>query len=73
VQEGIYDEFLAQFTERVKKITVGDPFQEDIAQGPQVSQTQFDVSQRLIATVYRADEFSVAYHGIHRLWQGGRS
>jgi acyl-CoA reductase-like NAD-dependent aldehyde dehydrogenase len=44
VQEGIYDKFLSKFTERVKKITLGDPFQESIAQGPQVSQIQFDVS-----------------------------
>lgn len=42
VQSGIYDEFLAKFTERVKAIKVGDPFGKDTNQGPQVSQIQFD-------------------------------
>jgi aldehyde dehydrogenase (NAD+) len=42
VQEGIYDEFLKRFTERAKNIKIGDPFQEDTKQGPQVSQLQYD-------------------------------
>jgi len=42
VQSGIYDEFLAKFTEKVKSINVGDPFARGIHQGPQVSQTHFD-------------------------------
>ncbi|KIJ07179.1 aldehyde dehydrogenase [Paxillus involutus ATCC 200175] len=41
VQEGIYDEFLRQFTEQARAIKVGDPFEEDTSQGPQVSETQF--------------------------------
>ncbi|KAF9238212.1 aldehyde dehydrogenase [Melanogaster broomeanus] len=41
VQEGIYDEFLKQFTEQALAIKVGDPFAEDTYQGPQVSETQF--------------------------------
>ena len=44
VQAGIYDKFLAKFTEKTKSIKVGDPFHEGIDQGPQVSQLQFDVS-----------------------------
>ncbi|KAF7306707.1 Aldehyde dehydrogenase [Mycena indigotica] len=42
VQAGIYDQFLAAFTEKAKAITVGDPFDEKVDQGPQVSQQQFD-------------------------------
>ncbi|KAJ3560610.1 hypothetical protein NP233_g10724 [Leucocoprinus birnbaumii] len=42
VQEGIYDQFLAKFTEKAKKIKLGDPFGEAIDQGPQVSQIQYD-------------------------------
>jgi len=40
VQSGIYDEFTKAFTEHIKSIQVGDPFDETIAQGPQVSQVQ---------------------------------
>ncbi|KAJ7691189.1 aldehyde dehydrogenase domain-containing protein [Mycena rosella] len=42
VQAGIYDKFLAAFTERTKNIKVGDPFAPGIEQGPQVSQVQYD-------------------------------
>jgi len=42
VQEGIYDEFIARFKERIKKNVVGDPFDAKTFQGPQVSQLQFD-------------------------------
>ena len=44
VQAGIYDEFLAKFTERAKAIKIGSPFAQGVDQGPQVSQIQFDVS-----------------------------
>jgi len=42
VQSGIYDKFLAKFTEKVKSINVGDPFAKGVHQGPQVSKIQFD-------------------------------
>lgn len=42
VQEGIYDKFVEKFKERALANKVGDPFQEDTFQGPQVSQLQFD-------------------------------
>ncbi|KAJ6526796.1 aldehyde dehydrogenase domain-containing protein [Mycena capillaripes] len=42
VQAGIYDKFLAKFTERTAKINVGDPFEAGVDQGPQVSQQQYD-------------------------------
>ncbi|EPQ61365.1 aldehyde dehydrogenase [Gloeophyllum trabeum ATCC 11539] len=42
VQEGIYQEFLTRFTEKAKSLKIGDPFEPDAYQGPQVSQTQYD-------------------------------
>lgn len=42
VQEGIYDKFVEKFKERIKQNVVGDPFDENTFQGPQVSQLQFD-------------------------------
>ncbi|KAE9980902.1 Aldehyde dehydrogenase [Venturia inaequalis] len=42
VQEGIYDKFIQRFKERATKNVVGDPFNADTFQGPQVSQLQFD-------------------------------
>ncbi|OJD17090.1 aldehyde dehydrogenase [Emergomyces pasteurianus Ep9510] len=42
VEEGIYDTFLERFKARAAKNKVGDPFQSDTFQGPQVSQLQFD-------------------------------
>ena len=49
VHEKIYDEFLKLFTEKAKSIKIGNPFAKDSYQGPQVSQIQYDVSQRLRA------------------------
>jgi aldehyde dehydrogenase (NAD+) len=42
VQSGIYDKFLAKFTEKTRSLKVGDPFATDSYQGPQVSQIQYD-------------------------------
>jgi len=42
VQEGIYDKFLQRFRERTQQNVVGDPFDSNTFQGPQVSQLQFD-------------------------------
>ncbi|KAI0319928.1 aldehyde dehydrogenase [Amylostereum chailletii] len=42
VQSGIYDKFLAAFTKKALEIKLGDPFQADSRQGPQVSKVQFD-------------------------------
>jgi aldehyde dehydrogenase (NAD+) len=42
VQESIYDKFIERFKERAQKNVVGDPFNADTFQGPQVSQVQFD-------------------------------
>jgi aldehyde dehydrogenase (NAD+) len=42
VQEDVFEEFLALFVEETKKIVIGDPFNEDTFQGPQISKAQFD-------------------------------
>ncbi|EIW66947.1 aldehyde dehydrogenase (NAD+) [Tremella mesenterica] len=42
VQKGIYDKFIQRFQEATSRIKVGDPFDPDSYQGPQVSQVQYD-------------------------------
>ncbi|KAM0285311.1 hypothetical protein ACHAQH_001500 [Verticillium albo-atrum] len=43
VQEGIYEKFLAAFREQVKTVSrVGDPFDKETFQGPQVTRAQYD-------------------------------
>lgn len=42
VHESIYDQFLALFKKRAEQNKVGDPFDPETFQGPQVSQVQYD-------------------------------
>ena len=43
VQEGVYDEFVKLFKETVKEVSkVGDPFQDETFQGPQVTKAQYE-------------------------------
>lgn len=42
IQDGIYDEVLAEFKKQVEALKIGDPFEKDIFQGPQTSQMQLD-------------------------------
>lgn len=42
VQEGIYDEFVKRIAESVKSWVVGDPFDPNVHQGPQVDKRQFE-------------------------------
>ncbi|KAJ5788856.1 uncharacterized protein N7518_005867 [Penicillium psychrosexuale] len=42
VQESIHDKFVARFKERAAQNKLGNPFEGDTFQGPQVSQLQFD-------------------------------
>jgi len=42
VQSGIYDKFIEAFKKRAQQNKVGDPFDEQTFQGPQVSQLQYD-------------------------------
>ncbi|CAO3596720.1 unnamed protein product [Absidia cylindrospora] len=42
VHEDVYEKFLELFIAEAKKIKVGDPFDPEVSQGPQISQLQFD-------------------------------
>ncbi|KZZ91502.1 aldehyde dehydrogenase [Moelleriella libera RCEF 2490] len=42
VQDGIYDKFLEAFKKRTLANKVGNPFEQDTFQGPQISQLQYD-------------------------------
>lgn len=42
VQEGIYEKFAKRLAEKAKTWTVGDPFDPESRQGPQVDKKQFD-------------------------------
>ena len=42
VEESIYDEFVKKSVERAKKRKVGNPFDADTEQGPQVDKEQYD-------------------------------
>lgn len=42
VQESVYDEFVERSVERAKKRTIGNPFDVNNEQGPQVDKEQFD-------------------------------
>ncbi|HLO84728.1 MAG TPA: aldehyde dehydrogenase family protein [Nostocaceae cyanobacterium] len=53
VEETIYDEFVARSVERAKKRVVGDPFDENTNQGPQVDQEQFHKVMGYIAAGQR--------------------
>ena len=53
VQAGIYDEFLKRFSAKANSIKIGDPFGQNIDQGPQVSQIQYDVRSSLLYIKFR--------------------
>ena len=42
VHDSVYDEFVAMMVEKVKKIRVGDPFDENTDQGPQIDRAQMN-------------------------------
>lgn len=42
IEEKIYDEFVERSAERAKKRTVGNPFDNNVEQGPQVDKEQYD-------------------------------
>ncbi|KAI9263190.1 aldehyde dehydrogenase domain-containing protein [Phascolomyces articulosus] len=69
VQEGIYDKFLERFKEYTSKTKVGDPFDQDTFQGPQVSQVQFDRIMSYIKT--GKEEGATCFMGGNRLGDSG--
>ncbi len=49
IHKSIYEKFKAEFIERIKKLTVGDPLQEASKQGAVVSKVHFDKVMNCIA------------------------
>ncbi len=50
IEESIYEKFKAEFVERTKALTVGDPLEESSKQGAIVSKVHFDKIMRCIDT-----------------------
>lgn len=50
IEESIYEKFKVEFVERVKKLTVGDPLDENSKQGAIVSKLHFDKVMNCIET-----------------------
>jgi aldehyde dehydrogenase (NAD+) len=59
VHEKIYDEFLRRFTEKTKTLKLGNPFDADAYQGPQVSQQQYD---RIMSYITSGKEDGATVH-----------
>ncbi|CAG8511684.1 10939_t:CDS:2 [Ambispora gerdemannii] len=50
VQDSIYDKFVQKYKEFAQSMKIGDPFNHDTFQGPQISKTQFDRIMSYIET-----------------------
>jgi len=50
IEEKIYEKFKIEFVDRIKKLTVGDPIEENISQGAIVSKAHFEKIMRCIDT-----------------------
>jgi hypothetical protein len=62
------------FSAKASSINIGDPFGKGTDQGPQVSQIQYDVSNLFIFNFFPTENYSIAYYGVHRVWEeGGRN
>ncbi|KAG1449969.1 hypothetical protein G6F46_010704 [Rhizopus delemar] len=62
VHESIHDKFLELFIAEAKKIKIGDPFEEDTFQGPQINKSQFEKILNYIK-VGKEEGAKVAYGG----------
>ncbi|TFY60382.1 hypothetical protein EVJ58_g5178 [Rhodofomes roseus] len=69
VHEKIYDEFLHKFTEYTRNVKVGDPFDPENFQGPQVSQVQYE---RIMGYIKSGqEEGATLHHGGERIGTEG--
>src|SRR5688572_14957520 len=50
IEETIYEKFKTEFVDRIKKLTIGDPLEENISQGAIVSKAHFEKIMRCIDT-----------------------
>lgn len=69
VEEKCYDEFVAKTVERAKQRVVGDPFDANTQQGPQVDQEQFNKVMGYIESGIREDAQMLC--GGHRVGDRG--
>ncbi|KAL1926863.1 hypothetical protein VTP01DRAFT_5193 [Rhizomucor pusillus] len=69
VQESVLDKFLELFVKHTKEIKVGDPFDPEVTQGPQISKGQFDKIMGYIELGQK--EGATLYHGGKRLFDKG--
>ena len=72
VHESVYEKFLNAYTERMKKIKVGKPFEDGVDQGPMNSKMQYDKIRSYIesginegATVHLGGKPSESQQGYH--------
>lgn len=59
VQDKIYDEFVKKTVERASKRTVGDPFDQNVHQGPQVLQHSVFVLLKLCLPIDKNNEINI--------------
>lgn len=69
VEESCYDEFVDRTVDRAKKRILGDPFDRNTTQGPQVSQEQFDTVMKYIES--GKDEGAKLLYGGYRVRDRG--
>ncbi|PHZ09511.1 aldehyde dehydrogenase ALDH15, partial [Rhizopus microsporus ATCC 52813] len=62
VHESVHDKFVELFIEEAKKIKIGDPFDEDTFQGPQINKSQFEKILHYIE-IGKKEGAKVAYGG----------
>ncbi len=64
VHEAVYEQFLTKFKEQIKSISkIGNPFDEDTFQGPQVSKTQYERARAYIESGV-SEGATVAFGGL---------
>ncbi|MCU1285392.1 MAG: Aldehyde dehydrogenase [Acidobacteriales bacterium] len=71
VQKGVYDEFLAKFSERAKSLKVGAGLDEASDMGPQINEQQIETTAKYVAV--GASEGAKVVSGGNRLSSGDRS
>ena len=67
VQEGVYDEFLSKFAERVAALTVGYGLDEGVDVGPLINKVSLEKSQRLVREAIAAGATAVVGGNPHAL------
>lgn len=62
VHESVHDKFVQLFIEETKKLKIGDPFDDETFQGPQINKSQFDKILKYI-DIGKNEGAKVAYGG----------